>query len=118
AGARASTEGRAAGTPATVESVTRGPHASSGLQNTDATSGLQNTDATSGLHASLSLEDRLVVAFARRGEQRIGQFVENALLYPLRHGRQGCLDCIYDTPDDALLRAIEAHADRLGQGDA
>lgn len=52
----------------------------------------------------LTLEDRLLVAFAARGDERIGQIIVNALALEGRH-----IHDLYGLPDDALGRAVEEY---------
>lgn len=59
---------------------------------------------------TLSLEDRLYVAISRRGPQRIGQFIENAIS---EVGRPH--ECVFYFTDEWLVSAVESYADSLGR---
>lgn len=62
--------------------------------------------------AAPSLEDRVLVALAARGPQRIGQFISNALDRCGRIGPDGLAihDCAFYVSDEDFVRALEAEA--------
>lgn len=65
----------------------------------------------------ISLASRLAIALWNRGDQRIGQFIENALgkMYPCAGGVENQA-CIFNIPDETFVNYLEDYAASLRHG--